>query len=95
MTQGETIPSLLTLICTAYTHPHHIPPRVEWTLRNRITCTLVWPEPRMAPAVALRGENELWVHGGYSVRFPYVVQLFAKDTSLPAWGSRGGCLLNG
>ena len=72
---------------SSHPHPiplHHIrrnilspplPPhtcRREWALRNRITCTLIWPQPRMAPAVSLRGENELWLHGGYSVRFPFV-----------------------
>jgi len=46
-------------------------PGKDWELRNRITCTLIWPQPRMAPALALRGQNEIWLHGGYSVRFPY------------------------
>lgn len=45
-------------------------PGIDWSERNDILCSVVWPSPRASAAIVMTGEH-LYLHGGYSAPFPY------------------------
>jgi len=47
-------------------------PGIAWEDRNRVLCRIFWPRERSGHAVSYDKErNRMWVHGGYTAKYPY------------------------
>jgi hypothetical protein len=47
-------------------------PGIAWEDRNNVRCQVFWPRERAGHAAAFdKKRNRMWIHGGYSVQYPY------------------------
>ena len=47
-------------------------PGIAWKDRNNVRCEVYWPQKRAGHAATFDKErNRVWIHGGYSVHYPY------------------------